>query len=232
MKEMTETEYLASQDFDNLMNFLRKHFKAANKEEAWFDRKFGFVSLACFRRELHRTTRKEAHEDTANLALLLDGKEVTFSQESVREDSLKHPEHAAFAMRVDLPVEEATAVWQAQVARSVFGNPFQEILLDKNWLQRESGLVVSQAAAIYNEEDWRGYGTLGDAFEDVGCTDRRIMDWCRGRVKCCCDGGLVTVEVGEQKEKKAVQCPACDGAGFGPVFRVKGDWLIEMILGR
>ena len=49
--------------------------------------------------------------------------------------------------------------------------------MDSRWL---TGNVVALADAIYAGRAFDRLPILADAFEDAGCTDRDILDHCRG----------------------------------------------------
>lgn len=52
--------------------------------------------------------------------------------------------------------------------------------LDPLWLSWNDGTVRQLAGSIYDERAWEQMPILGDALEDAGCQDRRILDHCRG----------------------------------------------------
>ncbi|OAI40994.1 hypothetical protein AYO40_00500 [Planctomycetaceae bacterium SCGC AG-212-D15] len=72
---------------------------------------------------------------------------------------------------------------QVALTRDIFGNPFHPISLDPTWL---TSTVVRLAQAIYEERelpsghlDQGRLGILADALEEVGCTQREILEHCR-----------------------------------------------------
>jgi hypothetical protein len=71
---------------------------------------------------------------------------------------------------------------QAQVGllRCIFGNPFRPGAVDDAWLAWNDNAVRRMAQAIYNERGFDRLPILGGALEDAGCTDRDILDHCRG----------------------------------------------------
>jgi hypothetical protein len=65
----------------------------------------------------------------------------------------------------------------AGVARCVFGNPYRPAVLDPSWL---TPTVVALAEGIDADRAFDRLPILADALEDAGCTDRAILDHCRG----------------------------------------------------
>jgi hypothetical protein len=68
---------------------------------------------------------------------------------------------------------------QAAVLRDLF-NPFRAVTLDPDWRTRNGGTVARVAAAIHEAGDFGGVPVLADALEEAGCTDRTLLDHCRG----------------------------------------------------
>ena len=52
--------------------------------------------------------------------------------------------------------------------------------LDPLWLAWNDGTLRDLAGAIYDERAWDNMPILGDALEDAGCQDARLLDHCRG----------------------------------------------------
>jgi hypothetical protein len=85
------------------------------------------------------------------------------------------------------PAEEAE---HCRLIRDIFGNPFRPLPprkgkrawqdIQRRWLTWQGGEVPKLAQAIYEERAFDRLPVLGDALEEAGCTDRPILDHCRG----------------------------------------------------
>jgi hypothetical protein len=76
---------------------------------------------------------------------------------------------------------------QAELLRDIAGNPFRPCVLDPLWRKRDNGLVVRLARVAADERrqpdgtlDGTRLAILGDALEDVGCTDEQILSHLHG----------------------------------------------------
>ncbi len=70
---------------------------------------------------------------------------------------------------------------QSDLARCIFGNPFQATpTLDPAWLAWHDGTVRRLAEVIYAERQYAHLPVLADALEEAGCTDAAILAHCRG----------------------------------------------------
>ena len=58
--------------------------------------------------------------------------------------------------------------------------PFLLTELDLDWDVLHHELVLNMETAIQQTDDWCSLPILGDALEDVGCTDGTILDHCHG----------------------------------------------------
>ncbi|MCE9560801.1 MAG: hypothetical protein K8U57_01975 [Planctomycetes bacterium] len=58
----------------------------------------------------------------------------------------------------------------------IFGNPFQPIVLDPNWL---TSTVVALANGIYDENAFDQMPILADALQDAGCDNEDVLGHCR-----------------------------------------------------
>jgi hypothetical protein len=66
----------------------------------------------------------------------------------------------------------------------IFGRPDEEgIGLDPTWMAWEGGEVLRLARSIYDGNTFDHLPYLGDALEEAGCTDTRILDHCRSGQK-------------------------------------------------
>jgi hypothetical protein len=74
------------------------------------------------------------------------------------------------------PDPEELAV-QASVLRDIFGNPFRPVAASP--LLR-TDVAAAMASQMSEARDFSAMPVLADALEDAGCTDRAILDHCRG----------------------------------------------------
>jgi hypothetical protein len=64
--------------------------------------------------------------------------------------------------------------------REVAGHLLQPVTLDPGWLAWSDGTVGKLARAIYDGRDFAQMPILGDALEEAGCADARLLEHCRG----------------------------------------------------
>jgi hypothetical protein len=87
---------------------------------------------------------------------------------------------------------------QCELLRCVFGNPFRSVALEPAWLRWNGEIVCHLARQIHAEEQFADVPILGDALEEAGCTDRDVLDHCRGtgpHVRGCWVVGLVLATI-------------------------------------
>jgi hypothetical protein len=72
-------------------------------------------------------------------------------------------------------VEEMRA--QAALLRDIFGNPFRAVTTDTSWLTAKARKL---AQPMYSRRRFQETPHLADALEEAGCTNREILDHCRG----------------------------------------------------
>jgi hypothetical protein len=65
---------------------------------------------------------------------------------------------------------------QADIARDLFGNPFQTARIDRAWLRHEG--LVALAQSIHTSRLFHLMPTLADHLEQAGCTNSAILDHC------------------------------------------------------
>jgi len=65
---------------------------------------------------------------------------------------------------------------QAVILRDFFGNPFRPVTVAKKWLVPG---VVRLARRIYKHRDFDQMPVLADELETAGCTDRQLLQHCR-----------------------------------------------------
>lgn len=76
------------------------------------------------------------------------------------------------------PWSEDEFLKQCALLHCIFGlHPFRNVPVNSSWL---TSTVVALAVAIYDERAFDRLPVLGDALEDVGCTDQEILAHCRG----------------------------------------------------
>jgi hypothetical protein len=66
---------------------------------------------------------------------------------------------------------------QCDLLREVFGNPFRNVRLRKDWL---TSAVVPLAEGIYAGRAFDRLPILADALQDAGCADEDVLNHCRG----------------------------------------------------
>src|SRR5262245_19662976 len=69
---------------------------------------------------------------------------------------------------------------QASLLRDIIGNPFKPSSADSVWLVWNDNALLKLAQVIYAEQVFDRLPILADALEDAGCTERTILDHCRG----------------------------------------------------
>jgi hypothetical protein len=77
---------------------------------------------------------------------------------------------------------------QCDLLREIAGNPFRPVLLRPEWLTSNSSAVLRLAEHIYQEGCFDELPVLGDALEEAGCTEPRLLEHCRragGHVRGC-----------------------------------------------
>jgi hypothetical protein len=69
----------------------------------------------------------------------------------------------------------------AELLRDVIGNPFRPVpTIEPAWLSWNDGTIPRLALSIDNERAFDRMGILADALEEAGCTERTILEHCRG----------------------------------------------------
>jgi hypothetical protein len=79
--------------------------------------------------------------------------------------------------KADAAVDETIAA-QCDLLRDLF-TPFHRPTFDPAWLAFGDGLVAKLADGIHEERAFDRMPILGDALEDAGCDDSRILSHCR-----------------------------------------------------
>lgn len=81
------------------------------------------------------------------------------------------------------PIRRLCALDAVELVREIFGNPFQPLALDPNWLRWKNNLVPKMAGVIYRKRCFRNLPVLADALEEAGCADADILTHCRAPVE-------------------------------------------------
>jgi hypothetical protein len=201
-KPLTEAQWLACEDPDALLEFLRGRASP---------RKLRLFAVACCRRIWHllpdEGTRRgvEVAERYADGAASDEELEAARSaaQEAVDryfvhlpavaaeavaeaawgEDQYSgtyHPQFAAYHAYFAAGEAAGERVAQSLLLRDVIGNPFRSTSVDPAWLAWNGSTVRRLAQAVYDERTFDRLPILADALEDAGCADAAILGHCRG----------------------------------------------------
>ncbi len=77
---------------------------------------------------------------------------------------------------------------QCDLLREIAGNPFRPVVLRPEWLTWNGSAVLCLAEHIYQEGCFDEMPVLGDALEEAGCTQWRLLEHCwrtSGHVRGC-----------------------------------------------
>ncbi|OAI39928.1 hypothetical protein AYO40_05280 [Planctomycetaceae bacterium SCGC AG-212-D15] len=194
---MIEEAWLKSGDPDRMLGFLRG--KAS-------DRKLRLFSVACCRSIWDFVTDPDARRavevaesyadgtasvlDVEDVAAVIGAKIAYFvdaagfvaaaASATLWSDPMTGALQAARLVRGD--IHEGFLgygdAWQdfANLLRDIFGNPFCPETADPRWL---TPTTVSLSQAIYDERAFDRLPILGDALEEAGCTNQKILSHCR-----------------------------------------------------
>ncbi|MDB5307637.1 MAG: hypothetical protein JWO38_1839 [Gemmataceae bacterium] len=66
--------------------------------------------------------------------------------------------------------------WQSRLLRDVTGNPFRPVTLDPSWL---TPTVTALTRQMYESRDFAAMPILADALQDAGCDNMDILGHCR-----------------------------------------------------
>jgi hypothetical protein len=185
---MTEAEWLASADPEDMMRFLR---------ESVSDRKSRLFCCSCCRIAWHELI----HESSCDAKRFRNAVEVAerFADGNATRAELASARAAVASGAGNFPrdyeiiagvlCEErsidadiivlASCYGDAGIAsvfRDIFGNPFRPVLLDSSW--PTSG-VTQVAQHIYDKRRFEDMPILADALEDAGCDNAAILEHCR-----------------------------------------------------
>jgi hypothetical protein len=174
---MTEEEWLASTDSDQMLAYLLFSGQASNRKQ-------GLSTVASYRRVWHLFNDERSREAVEATERHADG---AASREEV--EAAWDAVEAAGAGHAHLPVYAALRgadeiAAKCPLLRCIFGNPFRPLTLDPGWRTPQ---VVALAHAAYEQRelpagqlDPARLAVLADALEHAGCTKEDILDHLRG----------------------------------------------------
>lgn len=122
------------------------------------------------------------------------------------------------------------------------GDPQVHDLAQAAYEEQDGGVWVGRSSDHDEETGWVNNGSLdparlavlSDALEEAGCDDERILRHLRGEVVCWQCGGAMSVRESSSYGYSVDPCKCRAGAGYVarrvPFFR--GDWVLDLILGR
>lgn len=163
-------------------------------------RQMRLIACACVRRQL--PVLRSTDEVVTLAERFADGKATAHELASARFGGRFRPGHPAWAV-CWAPSEEPWArmersmTWivgaagmptstfrqelkaQAEVMVEIAGNLLEPAPFDPFWVSWGDGIVAKMAQTIYDERDFAQMPILGDALEDAGCADGRILGHCR-----------------------------------------------------
>jgi hypothetical protein len=186
---MTEADWLACDDPEPMFAALEGKVK---------DRKSRLLACACLRLARKRLRDMRSWEAIEAAERYADGQATEAELDTAREaalDVLRARRQWKVLNRFELVAR--AAVWAAETGwlslkwasevvgcaerchllRDLFGNHFREAVIQPQWL---TDTVVGLAGHAYEERAFDCLPILADALEDAGCTDRALLDHCRG----------------------------------------------------
>jgi hypothetical protein len=204
-RAMTEAEWLTTTDPTSMLNFLREQQISERKMRllacACCRRIWDHLTDPRSRRAVEVAERFADEQATPrelayarNAALSVQGKEswapywATNTQASgplvnVLEAAAEAKARTAAQLSTETHtwdrVQAETVREQVTLIHEIIGNPFLFPMLDATLLGWEDGLVVDFARGIYQDQAFERMPILGDALEEAGSTDERILEHCR-----------------------------------------------------
>ncbi|MFO0876676.1 MAG: hypothetical protein U0840_04825 [Gemmataceae bacterium] len=76
---------------------------------------------------------------------------------------------------------ERERVFQAELLHDLFGNPFDPVVIERDWILANDGAVNKLAQVIYEEGRFGDLPILADALEEAGCDHLRLLEHARAR---------------------------------------------------
>jgi hypothetical protein len=129
----------------------------------------------------------EAANDLRRKHGMADGPQVPVVTDAMSIDGIlmEQPFYSATNAIQDHPdlndpdLVEPTLKHLSHLIRDLFGSPFHQPKLNPDWLTWKDGTVRSLAERIYLERDFDLMPILGDALQESGCADERMLSHCR-----------------------------------------------------
>jgi hypothetical protein len=131
----------------------------------------------------------DGHLDAAGLAAAIATVTATVRAARIREgdaflprDLVRRSAHWS-ALNTVLSASAIAADWtdeyaaQADLLREIFGNPFRPVAFSPDW---RTDTVMALAAQMYESREFSAMPILADALEDTGCSNKTILEHCRG----------------------------------------------------
>jgi hypothetical protein len=202
---MTEAEWLASDQIHHMVRFLCNQ-PGVRKNQPW-RRKMRLWGCACCRLQWDRLTDERSRKAVEMAERLADGQATRAEADEAERQAmaalqtvLEHsggivpiyanPAHGAVLVlerRWNFYASAGTTAYRGSyvgpaeppypdLLRDIFGNPFRSVNFHAAW---RTAAVVALAQTIYDERDFLGMPILGDALEEAGCEDTRILGHCR-----------------------------------------------------
>ncbi len=185
---MTEAEWLACDEPQTMLNFLRGQVS---------ERKLRLFAVFC-KREYIRFNSQYADTISSKYVEMTeryaDGEATHEEWEGVRQfvhGTFHHADaHYHACQGIDTAVcccdrqgglkeaqMAAEYVILANVTRDIFGNPFRPVAFDPAW---RTSTAVAIAQGVYESRDFGAMPILADALQDAGCDSGDILTHCRG----------------------------------------------------
>jgi hypothetical protein len=189
---MTESEWLACDDDEKMLDWLGKRFTRRKR------RLLGCATA----RQVEHLVREPINHEIVNLCERYADGEVTkgvvqkafrrlrwepatYCEWNIRDlaRGFTEPSSSGTPGLDHFPErrspEQCARDW-ADVMRDLFGpTPFRKVPLEPAWLAANDGAVRSLARAIYDEGRWPELPILADALEEAGCSDADLLGHCR-----------------------------------------------------
>jgi hypothetical protein len=201
---MTEAEWLVSDQTHHMVRFLCDQ-PEVRRNQTW-RRKMRLWGCACCRVQWDRLADERSRRAVELAERLADGKATRAEADAALGEAYDAWRRFTHVDSIDLALADPAMAavmllksrWQhfslsgktpyrgsyvvaaeppyTDLLRDIFGNPFRPVNLPASW---RTSAVVALAQTIYDERDFLGMPILGDALEEAGCEDARILGHCR-----------------------------------------------------
>jgi hypothetical protein len=198
---MTEAEWLTCEDPERMLAFLTAI--PVYDLHGSTSRKLRLFACAAVRTVWDRLKEERCRQAVQAAELFADGLADARELNAAREGALRVWQTECWPLQLVYKVAHRAAGWEAPLAaqdavgamrrfeetgpaqcvlvRDIFGPlPFCSVTIDPRWLKWNQGVLLQLAEAIYDERAFDRLPILADALEDAGCTDRTILEHCRG----------------------------------------------------